>query len=115
MSRVLTPPLERAGSVQALDRPTTVDLGRLRPLWRHAVFALILFAVSAAHVYVGVGVSQARTDLDRISGSNDRARLLNQRLELEIATRSRTVRMEEVAAHLEMTPGTKVLRLGRGK
>lgn len=114
MSRVLTPSLSRLGTAEVSDRASQLDLARLRPLWRYAVFVVALFTVSAFHVYVGLGAKQVRADLDRIAGTHDEARLLNDRLDVEIATRSRAVRMEEVAAHLEMTPGTPVLHIQRG-
>ena len=110
MSRVLTPPLPRVGAADA-SAESVVDPAVFRPLLRFLVFAIALFVVCAAHVHVGLGVQQARADLDRIASAHKQAALLNDRLHLEIATRSRAMRVEQIATHLEMSPGTRVVRM----
>ncbi len=111
MSRVITPPLERLGTNEVSNRLPAIDLSRLRPLWRYVVAAVALFAVCAFHVHVGLGAQQARIDLDRTMRAGEKANLLGKRLDLEILTRTREIRMEEVGEQLQMSSRVPVYRL----
>lgn len=95
--------------VVEVARPTTWQ--RLFPLWRHAVWLLALFAVSAAAVAVRLDVQQLRKDLDRNTRLERQAAVLNERLRLEIDARRRAVAVEGVAHRLELTTHAQIVRV----
>ncbi len=113
MSRLLSPALSRmfvsGGSSSALVLP------RLLPLWRHVVWAILLFTVAGFAVHEGVGVRQSRTDLARTTRAVHEAGVLNQRLQLELDARRRLLRMEEAGSHLDMNHRVPVIRLESSK
>jgi len=99
----------------ALIAPTAsswrLGLRRVLPLWRHAVWLVALFVVLAAWVQVRLDVQQLRTDLDRNSRHTREARILNDRLRLEMDARRRAVNVEAVAGRLAMTEDAAVVRV----
>ena len=84
---------------------------RVLPLWRHAVWLAALFVVLAAWVQVRLDVQQLRTDLDRNSRHTREARILNDRLRLEMDARRRAVNVEAMAGRLAMTADAAVVRV----
>lgn len=84
---------------------------RLLPLWRHAVWAVVLFAVCAVAVSVRLDVQQLRKDLDRNARLEHEARLLNERLRLEIDARRRVVAVEQYAGALALGADARVVTL----
>lgn len=84
---------------------------RLLPLWRHAVWLVALFLVLAAWVQVRLDVQQLRTDLDRNTRMSREARILNDRLRLEMDARRRASAVESVAVRLGMTGDAAVVRV----
>jgi len=85
------------------------DLRRLLPLWRHGVWLVSLFAVLACAVAVRLDVQQMRKDMDRNTRAQREARILNERLQLEVDSRRRAVAMEAVAAQLAMTADARIV------
>ncbi len=118
MERVLAvacpAPAAEAPAVEA-PIPSVPALGatvrRLIPLWRHAVWVVSLFAVLAAWVQVRVDVQQLRTDLDRNGRATREARIVNDRLRLEVDSRRRAVAVEALAAQLQMTSQVPIVHL----
>ena len=88
-----------------------VGARRLLPLWRHAVWLFTLFFVLAAWVQVRLDVQQLRADLDRNHRMSREARILNDRLRLEMDARRRASHAEAVAARLGMTGAASVVRV----
>lgn len=86
-------------------------LSRLIPLWRYAVYALTLFAVLAAAATVRLDVQQLRKDLDRNARATREARILNDRLHLEMDARRRILAMEQAAGRLELGPQARVVHV----
>lgn len=84
---------------------------RLFPLWRHAVWLVLLFSVAAMSVAVRLDVRQAQRDLHRNSHLTKEAQLQNERLRLEVQTRHRAVRMETQAAQLALGASVDQIRL----
>jgi len=84
---------------------------RLLPLWRHAVWLVALFLVLAAWVQVRLDVQQLRADLDRNTRMSREARILNDRLRLEMDARRRASAVESVAVRLGMTGDAAVVRV----
>ena len=66
------------------DALRTPDLRRLLPLWRHGVWLCSLFAVLACAAAIRLDVQQMRKDLDRNTRAQREARILNERLQLEV-------------------------------
>ncbi len=62
-----------------------------------------LFVVLAAWVEVRLEVQALRKDLDRSGRAHREARVLNDRLRLEVDARRRAVAMEAVAARLALS------------
>ena len=111
MSRVMTPPLTRLGTNEVSNRLPVIDLSRLRPLWRHVVAAVALFAVCAFHVHVGRAAQQARVGLVNTTWALERAQMRGERLDLEILTRTRELELEGVGGQLGMSSKVDVKRL----
>jgi len=88
-----------------------LGLRRLIPLWRHAVWLGALFIVLAAWAQVRLEVQSLRTDLDRNSRHAREARILNDRLRLEMDARRRAVHVEAMAGRLAMTADAQVVRV----
>ncbi len=88
-----------------------LDLAHLRPLWRYAVFAACLFGVTAFAVAVRLDVQQMRKDLHRNARLQREARILNDRLHLELDARRRAVAVEAVAARLHLGPRARIVRV----
>lgn len=92
-----------------------VPSARLVPLWRHAVWLVALFAVCAYAVDVRLDVQQLRKDLDRQGRNETEARVLNERLHLEMDARRRAVAMEQVASRMGLTSEARVVHLVEGE
>jgi hypothetical protein len=88
-----------------------LGLSRLLPLWRHVVWLVALFVVLAAWAQVRLEVQQLRTDLDRNSRHAREARILNDRLRLEMDARRRAVNVEAMAGRLAMTADADIVRV----
>lgn len=86
-------------------------LRRLLPLWRYLVYAVALFAVLAAAATVRLDVQQLRKDLDRNARATREARILNDRLHLEMDARRRILAMEQTAARLQLGPQARVVQV----
>lgn len=86
-------------------------LRRTLPLWRYGVWATAMFVVLAAAASVRLEVQQLRKDLDRNARVTREARILNDRLRLEIDARRRAVAMEAVAAQLALGPEARIVKL----
>jgi len=84
---------------------------RLLPLWRYAVWLAALFLVLAAWVQVRLDVQQLRADLDRNTRMSREARIMNDRLRLEMDARRRASNVEAVAAQLGMSGDAVVVRV----
>lgn len=93
----------------ALTRPALWR--RLLPLWRHAVWATVLFAVCAVAVSVRLDVQQLRKDLDRNARLEHEARLLNERLRLEVDARRRVLAVEQYAGALALGVDARVVNV----
>ena len=87
----------------------TPELRRLLPLWRHGVWLCSLFAVLACAAAIRLDVQQMRKDLDRNTRAQREARILNERLQLEVASRRRAVAMEAIAVQLAMTSDARII------
>lgn len=86
---------------------------RLIPLWRHAVWLMSLFAVLSVAASIRLDVQQMRKDLDRHNRVAREARILNDRLRLEVDARRRAVAMEQAAARLQLGPHATIVRVER--
>lgn len=84
---------------------------RLVPLWRHAVWFVALFVVSAVAVSVRLDVQQLRKDLDRHARMDTEARVLNERLRLERDSRRRAVAVEAIAQSMGVDQEVHVVRI----
>jgi len=84
---------------------------RFLPLWRHAVWLVALFLVLAAWVQVRLEVQSLRADLDRNTRMSREARILNDRLRLEMDARRRASNVEAVALRLGMGADAAVVRV----
>lgn len=125
MNRTVTP----SGAIpysNAAPRMTALDVGvpvasfgprarelarRALPLWRHAVWGGTLFAVLSLAASVRLDVQQMRKDLDRNARHTREARVLHDRLRLEMDARRRAVAMEAVAAQLQLGPEARVQKV----
>ena len=106
--------LVRATAVNEAGFRPRVDLRRLRPLWRYAVFTMCLFSVTAFAVAVRIDVQQLRKDLDRNGRMQREAGILHDRLQLEMDARRRAAAMEVVARRLNLGTAASVVRLEAG-
>lgn len=88
-----------------------LGLRRLLPLWRYAVWGMALFVVMAAWAQVRLDVQALRTDLDRNSRHAREARILNDRLRLEMDARRRAVHVEAMAGRLGVTAEAPIVRV----
>ncbi len=104
--------IARAAFADRIPLPRRLDLARLWPLWRHAVWVVALFLVSAVAVSVRLDVHQLRRDLDRNARTQREAQVLNERLRLEIDARRRAVAVDSVADAMGMGADIRVVRLG---
>lgn len=108
MERTLTAPPATAGTTDSTPRRLA---RRLVPLWRHVVFAACLFAVSAFAVAVRLDVQGMRKDFDRNARLQREARVLNDRLHLEMDARRRAVAMEVVAGQLALSSSAEIIKV----
>jgi len=102
-------PVPQSTPMGVRDALRAPDLRRLLPLWRHGVWLCSLFAVLASAAAVRLDVQQMRKDLDRNTRAQREARILNERLELEVASRRRAVAMEAVAAQMAMSADARMI------
>lgn len=84
---------------------------RLLPLWRHAVWMGSCFVLAAIAVGVRVEVQELRKDIERAESQQREARLLHERLQLEVDARRRTAAVEAVAAELAIVTPASVERV----
>ncbi|MBW2253538.1 MAG: hypothetical protein JRI25_02935 [Deltaproteobacteria bacterium] len=75
----------------------------LVPLWRHAAWMALLFAVCAASVSTRIEVQALHKDLSRNARLQREAVVLHERLELEWSVRRRTVAIEAVADQMALS------------
>ncbi len=99
MERTLTAPL-----------PRTTLLARLRPLARWGVALLLLVGILGTWLHVRIEATQLRHDLDRTARATLEARVLHDRLTLELQTRRRAVAMEKAAAALGLNADATLIR-----
>jgi cell division protein FtsL len=103
--------LPTADLIAPAARTWQVGARRLLPLWRHAVWLVALFLVLAAWVQVRLDVQQLRADLDRNNRMSREARIMNDRLRLEMDARRRASNVEQVAVRLGMNGDAAVVRV----
>ena len=110
----LTQPRASAATASSLGTETlhAPVLVRIAPLWRHGVWLATLFVVLVAAAAIRLDVQQTRADLARNARAVREARILNDRLRLEVDARRRVVAMEAVAARLQMSSVARVVRVG---
>ncbi len=113
MERTVTrtlPFLDR-GSVLEVQLPVVEKkaLQRLVPLWRYAVWVAAAFVLLAAWVAIRVDVQALREDLDKAGRAHREARVVNDRLRLELDSRRRAVAMEAAATQLALSPDVPVV------
>lgn len=114
MEQVLTPE-----QVSIIERPlfilrsTRALLGKMLPLWRHAVWLTAIFVVLSASLAIRLDVQQYRADLDRYARATQQAELTHDQMLLELDSRRRIVAMEQAAIALAMEPGVRIVRMGR--
>ncbi len=121
-SLAVSPSLTMAApAVTALPAPD-VEIGsweapyhRLLPLWRHAVWLGVFFALSAIAVGVRLDVQRTRIELDRNSSMQKEAGVLHERLQLEYDARRRAVAMESAAAQLALSANAPIVVVGSGQ
>lgn len=77
---------------------------RLLPLWRYALVAAMVFGMAVFAVAVRGDVQRTMKELDRNESLRREARIQNERLHLELASRRRAVAMEQAAATLAVGP-----------
>lgn len=113
MERTVTralPFLDR-GSVLEVHLPAVEKraLARLLPLWRYGVWVAAAFVLLAAWVAIRVDVQALREDLDKAGRAHREARVVNDRLRLELDARRRAVAMEAAARELSLGPAVTVV------
>lgn len=96
---------------QAMPSDMAGRLERLVPLWRHAVWLVALFALLTMWVDVRVDVQQVRKDLDRSGRAHREARIQNDRLQLELDARRRSVVLESAAQQLAASDQAPIVRV----
>lgn len=108
-----TLPLLEPGSVLEVHLPVVERraLARLVPLWRYAVWIAAAFVLLTAWVTIRVDVQALREDLDKAGRAHREARIVNDRLRLELDSRRRAVAMEAAAARLSLTEDVQVVAL----
>lgn len=123
MEQTLSPRTALASKAQAVQaarsgvdgQATPADvagrLERLVPLWRHAVWLVALFALLTMWVDVRVDVQQVRKDLDRSGRAHREARIQNDRLQLELDARRRSVVLESAARQLAAGDQAPIVRV----
>jgi hypothetical protein len=106
-------PLLEPGSVLEVHLPVVEKkaLTRLLPLWRYAVWIGAVFVLLTAWVTIRVDVQALREDLDKSGRAHREARIVNDRLRLELDSRRRAVAMEAAAAQLSLTEKVVVVAL----
>jgi hypothetical protein len=87
-----------------------LSVARLAPLWRHAAWLAAMFVVILMAIAVRLDVQQLHQDLDRNTRLQREARVLNERLRLELDARRRSVALEALAAALGIDPRVEVVR-----
>jgi hypothetical protein len=90
-------------------------LSRLIPLWRHAVWFVLVFAAFAGYASIRLDVQQLRKDLHRNVRAQREAHILNDRLRLEQDARRQAATMEAVATELQLDHSAKVVWLRSGR
>lgn len=81
---------------------------RILPLWRHAASAACLFIVLVVGAFIRLDVQQLRKDMDRTARASLEARVLHDRLVLEMESRRRSVAMEHAAGQLHLGPKARL-------
>ena len=84
---------------------------RLRPVSRHVVWLLALFAVVAVAVFVRLDVQQHEMNLDRNDRAQRAASVLNERLELELRARRRLQAVQGYASQIQAVPEAPLVRV----
>ena len=106
-----TLPFLEPGSVLEVRFPAVEPkaLSRLLPLWRYAVWVAAAFVLLTAWVTIRVDVQALREDLDKAGRAHREARIVNDRLRLELDARRRAVAMEAAATSLALTEQVRVV------
>ncbi len=84
---------------------------RVLPLWRYLIVGGALFLMLTAAVAVRGDVQRTMKELDRNESLRREARINNERLRLEVASRRRAVAMEQVAGSLALGPEASLVHL----
>ncbi len=84
---------------------------RLLPLWRHAVWTSLVFALAAWALSVRLEVAGLQRDLARNARLEREAVVLNERLQLEWSVRRRTATIEAVAGTLGLREDVGLVRV----
>lgn len=100
MSRLLNRSLQLPAVVAPVLPITGWSMPRLRPLWTHAVWIGALFAVALLAVNVRLDVAELNRSLERNYQLQREAKVLHERLALELDTRRRVAALEQRAVAL---------------
>jgi hypothetical protein len=99
----------------AESEPQAVDWvslrARLSPLWRHVVWASLLFSALSIGVTIRVQVQNLRQDLDRNVRAQRESNVVQDRLRLELAARRRAVVLDQAATQLALSEDVRVERI----
>lgn len=109
MEQTLNP--SKSHPVSTAPSDVAARLEWLAPLWRHAVWLVALFALLTMWVDVRVDVQQVRKDLDRTGRAHREAQIQNDRLQLEIDARRRSVVLESAARQLAVGDQARLVRV----
>lgn len=113
MERVLNSVVE-AGVLPAADlAPVRRLLARMVPLWRHVVWFTALALVIAATVAIHLDVQRMQKDYARTIRTQREARVLQDRLRLELDARRRATAMESLATRHQLIANPLVVHVGR--
>jgi len=105
------PVVDSLGGLNGLRPGLGLPLSRLLPLWRHAVWLVILFVVLAVSVIIRLDVQRLEMDLDRNDRAQRAAQVLNERLTLELDSRRRLQAVEGMATALGASADVPVVRV----
>jgi hypothetical protein len=113
VERVLNSVVE-AGVLPATDlAPVRRLLAQLAPLWRHTVWFTALALVLAASVAIRLDVQRMQKDYARTIRTQREARVLQDRLRLELDARRRATAMESLAQRHQLIANPLVVHVGR--
>lgn len=88
---------------------TTSAWHSLGSIWRHLVAMVLLAVIVFTYIQVQLSVNRTVEDIDRHATLIREASIQHERLELELQTRRRALRLEKMAAELQLTPQVEVV------